>query len=305
MEKPTWNPLLRDGSPRKSLALLAMTATTLIWGLTFVSIKIAVSVLPPMTLAATRFVVASVLLQVVFRKREPEARFRKADLPLLLVGGLFGITLYFFFQNTGVRLISASEAAIIVAAIPVIIMMVNTLVYKDPLTFVMIGGVLVSVAGVYLVVMHGLSYGDSSSTGYLCMFGAVIAWVVYNFLTKPLLGRYTKLAIVSRQMIFGTLALLPFVFLEIESIEWQRITPAILMHVLFLGLFGSAMGYTLYIYALNHLGVVATSMFINLVPVVAAVSGAIVLGELLALTQIVGGLMVILSVSVVSLANRR
>jgi drug/metabolite transporter (DMT)-like permease len=290
---------------KRALALLAIGLTTIFWGLSFISIKVAVEVFPPMTLAAARFILASLLLFVFHAKREPSFRIERSDLPGFIVSGLLGITLYFFCENNGVKLISPSEAAIIVAGIPVLSTLADTIIYRNPLSPAKVVGVVMSVLGVYLVVRHGLDAKGSPIVGYLFMLGAVVAWVLYNFRTRPLFNRYSQLGIVSRQMIYGTIAFLPFLLFELQSIQWHRVSLVILLHVLYLGVFCSALAYTLYIYALDHLGVVTTSLFINLVPVVTVVFGTVFLDESIGLAQIAGGLLVLVSVSLVSLSRRR
>jgi len=289
---------------RRLLALAAMGAVTFVWGLSFVSIKVAVEVLPPMILAFSRFVLASLILGVILWRREGGIRFGPRDRLAFVVSGVLGVTLYFFFENNGVKRISPSAAAIIVTAIPILSMLTDTIVSRTRMGVVKIVGVAASAFGVYLVVRHGLSEGGSSLAGYLFMFGAVPVWVIYNFLTRRLFTRRSRISIVAMQILYGTVAFIPFMVFEIPLIRWDLITPVVLLHVVFLGVFCSALAYTFYVYALNHLGVTATSLFLNLIPVVTVAFSALFLQDTIGPIQMLGGLLVIASVSAVSLWGR-
>ena len=76
------------------------------------------------------------------------------------------------------------------------------------------------------------------------------------------------------------------------------------MHVLYLGIFCSAIGYTFYMYALDHLGVSTTTLYINLIPVVTVAASALFLREQIGGKQIVGAILVIVAVTIVSVSKK-
>ena len=134
----------------------------------------------------------------------------------------------------------------------------------------------------------------SSSKGNVFMFAAVIAWVAYTITTKPLYKKYSQIAIVYFQTLFGTLFLVPFVFFE--TTNWSLVNNTIILNVIYLGVFCSAIAYYLYIYAMDHLGVSTTSLFLNLLPVVTVIGSYFILGEKVNMYQIIGGALVIFAV---------
>jgi drug/metabolite transporter (DMT)-like permease len=280
-------------------ALAAVIACVLLWGLSFISIKIAVAVIPPMTLGALRFALAIVLLYLIKKKYAPEEKIRKEDLPLLVGAGLTGVTLYFFFENNGVAMIPASEASIIVGSIPVITLVAEA-VKNKAISLIAIAGALISLAGVALVA--GVSFSLSgNAAGYFFMAGACVSWVCYCFFTDPLFARRSRIYIVFWQSVIGFIGFLPFTFFEIFSktslknfIEATSLT--LWGNVLFLGIFCSAFGYWLYTLALKDLGVGTATLFINLIPVVSAVGGFFILGERLMPIQWLGAAMVLAGV---------
>lgn len=277
------------------MPIIAIVAAVVMWGFSFLSIKITVAVFPPMTLALLRFLMASVFLLGIIKWQEPQTRLAKQDYPAMALAGIIGITLYFYFQNNGVKLITASAASIIIAIIPIMTLVADTVILKIRLTKQKIWAVILSVVGVCLVVGLDIHWADSG-LGYLMMFGAAVAWVIYGLITKPLFKKYSQLVIVFYQTIFGTIALIPFVFFE--KTNWSQATSAMILHLIYLGVFCSALGYYVYMFALDKLGPNITTLFLNLVPVVAVGAGWFILNERLTLFQIIGGLLVISAVTI-------
>jgi len=316
---------------RRKLALLSIITCVLLWGFSFISIKESLPVFPPMTLGTVRFAIAIAVLFLMYRfspewqgkelqieKKKNADKLFKWDLPLLIGSGLSGVTFYFFFENNGVARITASEASIITAAIPVLTMIADWFAAKSSFRtkFTDNGqnntpglgwqswlGALISIAGVTLVV--GVSFSLSGNiSGYIYMGGAALCWVGYSMLTRPLFSRKrSRLYIVFWQNFIGFLGLLPFAILEYKN--WGEPTLPVMLHVFFLALGCSALGYWLYAYAMEALGVSTTSVFINLIPVVTVIAGFIVLNERLTFLQATGAALVLAGVYLTVLPQRK
>lgn len=279
---------------------LAILATVILWGISFISIKIVVEVLPPMTFALVRFIIASAILLIIFKIKEPQTRLSKKDIPLMAFGGFIGVTLYFYFENYGIQLTTASVASIIIATIPIFSLIAEAIVFKSKLTLKKIMGVLVSVVGVYFIIGGNVRelISSNSGLGYIMMFAAVFAWVGYSLVTKPLFEKYSQLAIVYYQSIFGTIFLIPFALFE--SPQWNLINSTIILNVIYLGVLCSALAYYLYVIALDHLGISVSSLYLNVIPLVTIIGSYFILHERIAGVQFVGGILVIFSVYLVS-----
>lgn len=281
---------------------------------------------PPMTLGFLRFALAAfffVFLLFIQRLRLGSAieakkeKIESRDLPWLIGGGLAGDTLYFFFENNGVALISASEASLIAGAIPALALIAEWVERKtralrgasastdgkDAFVFALWRwiGVLLSIAGVWCVAGASLAI-SGAVRGYVFMAGAAAAWVAYCFLTRPLFKRHSQFFIVFWQTIFGFIGFIPFAMLEIP--QWGTPNAGETGHVVFLGLCCSALGYWLYNYALKILDVVVSSVFINLIPVVTVAAGYCILGDRLTVIQWAGAVLVVAGVSLAIRSKR-
>jgi drug/metabolite transporter (DMT)-like permease len=120
---------------------------------------------------------------------------------------------------------------------------------------------------------------------------------------RPLFARRSRIYIVFWQTVFGFAGFLPFVFRELP--RWGTVDLTIVLHVAYLGIFCSALGYWFYARALEHLGVGAATVFVNLIPVVTVGAGYVFLGDRLSPTQWAGSAAVVLGVYLATWESRR
>jgi drug/metabolite transporter (DMT)-like permease len=280
-------------------ALAAIIACVLFWGFSFISIKITVAVFPPMSQGLLRFAIALVFLFFMKLKLAPGEKLKARDIPLLLGAGLFGVTFYFFCENNGIALVTASEASIAIGSIPVLTMLADSLSMKfarnKNTAMPRIGirqwiGAFISIAGVWLVA--GVSFALSGSVlGYIYMAGAAIFWVVYSLLTRPLFTRCSRIYIVFWQSVAGFIGFIPFAIMEFS--KWGHPDIPVILHLVFLSVFCTALGYWYYARSLEVLGMSVSAIFINLIPLVTVIFGFIVMGDRLTLLQWLGAIFVI------------
>jgi drug/metabolite transporter (DMT)-like permease len=283
-------------------ALAAIIICVLLWGFSFISIKVAIAELPPMTFGVLRFAIALVFLVFIKHRIAPGEKIRRRDLPLLAGAGLFGVTFYFFCENNGVALVTVSEASITIGSIPVITLLaerISGMTKRFAIRRVL--GAALSIAGVCFVA--GTSFAVSGNLlGYLYMGGAALCWVAYCFLTRPLFTRCSRIHIVFWQSVFGFLGFLPFALAEHS--RWAAPSLPVILHTVFLGIFCSAIAYWLYAQSLQVLGVAISAIFINFIPVVTAITGFFLLGDRLHPIQWAGAGLVIFGVTL-AMAEKR
>jgi len=287
------------------LATAAILVTVVLWGISFISIKVAVREVPPLTMALIRFAIATTILLIVIRRLEPAAKLEKGDFPKMLLAGCLGITIYFSFENTGVKLTTASSASLITSIIPIIAMLMDALIFKTRISPDKWLGVIVAMLGSYLVITANgqLSFSSSSFQGNLLMVGAMLSWIFYTILNKSFRQKYSGLFLTTYQTLLGTMMLIPLSFLEYQ--QWQIFSWQALGNIFFLAVCCSAVCYFLYIYALNILDVAVTTLYLNLVPVVGVISGYFILQETILPIQLLGGAIIITGILVVNARERR
>jgi drug/metabolite transporter (DMT)-like permease len=283
-------------------AYLMILAAVLTWGFSFVSIKITLRQIPPMSLGLYRFIIAAVLLLAAKRFFAPDEKLSLKEIPLLACAGFTGVTLYFFGENNGVKLITASESSIIIGAIPVLAILSERIIFGKKLTLLQYIGAVLSFVGIWIIVSKSITL-SANYKGYLFMAGAAVSWIVYNIMTRPLFKKHSSIFIVFWQTVFGTIGFIPFAVMEHPVIKGLHSDT--IGHLLFLAVVCSAMGYLFYVSALSKLDVVVSSVFINLIPVVSVIFCYIVLKERLHAIQLIGGAVVVAGVYLTSLGGEK
>lgn len=279
---------------QRYLALFLLILAVIFWGFSFISTKVVLAELPPVSIAFFRQIVSViVLLPLVLRSliRERFAQLSRAtqlDAVLVASSGLFGIVLYFIFENNGIRLSTAANASMIVAAVPVFTLMSEVLFFKLKITARILPCLALSILGVYLVISGDgrLDLSSARTIGNLLVVGAMVCWVSYTIINKRLTDKYSSLLLTYFQALFSLILFLPFILPEME--RWRVPGAGALLHLLYLGVCCSALGYIFYVFAVKRLGATISSAFLNLVPVVTVAGGLIWLRERITGLQLLG-----------------
>ncbi|MBN2897569.1 MAG: DMT family transporter [Clostridia bacterium] len=280
----------------KKIGIIAMMITALVWSISFINIKVAVAVVPPMTLGMLRFILASAILVVMVKVKKVDLSVEKRDWPYVFIAGALGITLYFYFENNGVKYTSASASSLIIATIPVFSVIADIIIYKMKFTKKVLVSIVCSLAGVALIVGFNVDelLASGYARGYGMMFGAVLSWIVYMIVTKPLFERYSQLHLLFYQSLIGMVCFIPFAWME--GFDYGLLTPNIVIHISSLGIFASVVGFYTYLTALDILGMSVSSVFLNLLPLLTVMFSMIFLHESMTLLQIAGGVLILISV---------
>lgn len=278
-----------------------MLLTIFVWGVSFLSIKVVVQVIPPMSQGAVRFLIASAILVVVKKMSGNKQKIERKDYKDLLAVGAIGISLYFYFENSSMLYLPTSIAGILIATIPIFTMISDAIFYKVAIPKIKWIGVVLSIFGVYLIVSNQeIGIGADRSiflTGLAMMIGAIFSWIVYAMFMKKLSYKYDSLTITCYQSIVGALCFLPFSFGE--EILWSRIDFVIILNLIFLSVICSAMAFLGYNFAVAKIGASESSIYLNLMPIVTMVAGVLVFKERLGYMQILGSILVLASIYIV------
>lgn len=281
------------------LALLLMVLASLFWGLSFISTKVILAEIPPVTIAFFRqFIAAATLLPMIAYSHELPGITRR-DLAVICSSGLFGIVLYSVLENNGLQYTTASNASMIVAALPIFTLISEALFFRQKVSARVVLCLLISMIGVWLVVsVNGrLDFTSARFLGNLLMIGAMICWVAYTSLNKRLDNSYPSIALIFYQSAASIILFIPFVMPEVG--RWPAladVSAAVLVNLVFLGVFCSALAYVFYVRALKSLGATFSAAFLNLIPVITVVAGYVILQEDLMGIQLFGMAIIMASI---------
>ena len=261
-------------------AYTAAVGMTVAFGLSFVATKYALRGFEPLLLALLRFSLAGGILWVVWRARRGPERVSRGELGRLALLGFVSLTVYFSFENLGIARTSASEAAILIATIPLFVVILNTFTLRERNTARQWAGIALSFAGIAaLVLLGGGGAGGGSLTGNLLVLAASLSAGVYSILARRLLVSRPALFVTTFQNLFGALFMLPLALAEAALVGVRHPTPSAAGGVLFLTVVCSITAYLLLNYAFRFIAASRVAVFINLTPIVAVASAYVLLGE--------------------------
>jgi drug/metabolite transporter (DMT)-like permease len=282
-----------------------------LFGASVVAVRVAVQDIPPLTLAILRFGQGSLLLLLLlFICARDLLRIGGSDVPYLFLLGAIFFSIFPVTFNTGLRLTEASRGALMLATMPLWSVLLARAAKKEHLSTSQMCGVLLTFAGVGVVIAErGLTFAGKSLSlaGDALMLVTALCGAVYGVLAKRMLTRYSALTVTAYTMIFGTLLLVPAAFVEHPSsavAAMGRMHTDTVMIVLFIGIFGGAIGNFLWTFALTRLSPTKVAVYVNLNPMIATLLGATLLAEKLTGIFIAGFAAVLGGVLLVNLPGR-
>ena len=269
-------------------ALLALMA--LIWGVNLIIVKAALAVFQPLAFNAVRFPLAAVALIAVARLMGYRLPPRRFWVPLALYGVL-GNSLYQLGFIEGLGRTRAGNAALLMAANPVLTAVISHWRGHEHVGSRDWLGLALSGAGVALVVLgSGVEVGFGSTVvGDLMVLGAVLCWALYAVGSSPLVHELGSVPMTAWTTALGTV---PIVLMGLPSLagqRWDAVTPAAWGAVLYASLGAIVTGYLLWARGIRRLGSTRVALYSNFTPVFAFLAAWPVLGETPTLWQVVGG----------------
>ncbi len=287
---------------------------TLIWGTNYAIVKNAFRSIDPQAFNAVRMILASMVFLAVMAairglppSRRPEGSIAAIfytpspvtwrDWLGLAALGIVGQGLYQFLFVAGLARTSVANAALIAAAAPVLIALAGAAIGEDRVGPGHWLGALLSLGGIYIVVGRGLSIGGSTLAGDLTMFAAVCCWAVYTMGSRPLMIRHSPVAVTGLSMSMGTLLYVPAVLSHVRAVDWRLLDRGVWFAMVYSALFALCVSYTIWYAAVREMGSARTSVYSNLVPLVAMATAVLFLGEPLGVRKIAGAAAVLVGVA--------
>ncbi|EEO27754.1 DMT family transporter [Oxalobacter paraformigenes] len=259
---------------------LIALVTVAIWGTTFVSTKVLIrSGLTPVDIFFYRFVLAYLCIWIISPKRWFADSVK--DELWLAAAGFCGGALYFVTENTALDLTLVSNVSLIVCIAPLLTAFLVILFYRnEKVRKTLLAGSVMALVGVALVVFNGHFILKLSPAGDLLTVAAAFSWAFYCLILKRLDLRYPTLFITRKVFFYGVVTLLPFLpFLPLHFEAAIFMQPAVWTNLLFLSLVASMLCFIMWNMAVKELGPVLATNYIYIVPLIAMLTSAVLLGE--------------------------
>jgi drug/metabolite transporter (DMT)-like permease len=277
---------------------LATLTAVVFWSASFIATSIAYITIAPLQLGMVRGILPAFLFAVMRLFTKNRERPSKGDLPRVALSGLFGVTLYFTFQNIGVDMTTSSNAALITASFPAMTLLLESLIDRVVPAANKIAGIVIAMIGVGILTGATAEGSSNQALGNLCLLGAGLVWAVYSMLTRAVAQKYSAATVTTYQMLFGGIFFIPIALLEGKP--WQLPTLSTAGAILFLCVGCSLLAYVLYNYGLQKISAGVAVSMVNLVPALGLVFSFVILHEAISARQIIGGLIVVAGVTLSS-----
>jgi drug/metabolite transporter (DMT)-like permease len=262
-------------------AYLALAAVCVIWGTTYLGLRIGVTQFPPFLFSFLRFISAGTLLagfmltvgKVPWPSRE--VLFNQS------LCGLLMVTLGISVVGWAEVYISSGLAAIICSCMPIWALLINVLIIKDEQpNWIIILGLAAGITGI--VIIFGEHINEFTQTNYtqaiVATFLANLSWAAGSIWIKKKSGHGNPFLNAGLQMLAGAVFLVPLTLLfdDYSRVQWSA---SLLYTLAYMSLIGSVAAYACYSYAIKHLPMTIVSMYAYINPVVAVILGWLILDE--------------------------
>jgi drug/metabolite transporter (DMT)-like permease len=292
-------------TPPTWLLLSAFGAVYLIWGSTYLAIRIAIETVPPFLMAGSRFLMAGVILYPIMRRlgapRPSRLDWRNAIIigALLLLAGNGGVS---WAEQT----VPTNITALIIAATPLWIILFDWIRPKGKRPSAMVAvGLGLGFIGVGLIVIGRSSFGGKSvdPAGAIVLLIASLCWALGSIFSRHARQSSSALLNVAMQMMSGGVLLLVTGLVSGEPgyFAFHKVSAASLGAFIYLTLFGSLIGFTAYVWLLQVSTPARVSTYAYVNPFIALILGSVFLDEKLPKSALIAGCCILAAVMLISL----
>lgn len=277
---------------------LLLVLATILWGGNFVIGRAVAGDIPPLTLAFLRWCAAFVVFfPLVYRRTRQEWPVIQANWPAVIAMAITGVASFNTLVYIGLHYTTSINASLMNSSTPIIIYILSFIFLKERLSKFQLTGTTLSLIGVLFIISGG-SIGSllsfSFNKGDLIVLAAVFCWSIYSLLVKQYAGRLPGYSTFLVTIGLGIVMLLPFTVYELmttsASINWSFGTVGAIFYV---GIAASIVAFLSWNSGVVAIGPNRASIYLNFIPLFAAVFAILFLEEQVIVAQLIGGLAVI------------
>ena len=281
----------------------------LIWGTSFLWIKIAVEDVSPLVLVGFRTLIGALGLAAIIlanRKNLPSKEAIRAKIFDFIILGLVNIALPWALISWGEQFINSGIASILNSAMPLFTIIIAPLMIKEErITLPKVAGLITGFLGVIILMMPSIKSGWSANL--MGMGAMLLASFLYAF--SAVYGRKKAGGLPPRiqsflQLTFGTIIIWVMAF-AVEGTPTMPSTPLTWIALLWLGLLGSCIAYILYFHLLREIGPTRTSLVTYIPPLVGTLLGILILNEAFYWQAIIGALLILSGIFIVNYQKKK
>ena len=293
--------------PPKWQILTAFSIIYLVWGSTFLAVRVSVQQVPPFLLAAVRFLLAGTILYAWMRLRGVAAPTRREWVVSSLLSTLIFVLDYgcLFWAE---QRVPSGIAAVVLATIPVFITLLEIIFLKTQRLTLRLGlALLTGICGVSVLMNNSFTLGEVpiDRAGALALLVASVSWSFATVFTNRLSLPASKPMSAAAQMLSGgvQLVVVSAIAGEFPRFHIRDVSATVWMLLIYLIVAGSIVGYTAYVWLLHHESPTKVGTYAYVNPVIAVALGHFLGAEAVGMRTLLGTLLVLVSVVVITTAK--
>ncbi len=266
--------------------------TIAIWSTAFVGNKVLLAYLTPIEIMIYRFVLAYGALLILYpRWRLPRSL---QDEAYFFAIGFLGIFVYFLFENYALKYTQATNVGLFMGAIPLLTAIVAHLILPDEhFSRKLLFGFVLAMGGMAMILFEGHRFQLRFRGDLLALMGA-ITFALYSALLKRAPQGYHYIEITRKSFFYGLLLMLLWRIWDGTPLQLTPLRHTVVWsNLLYLGFFSSGLAFLLYQQGIERIGSIAASNYIYLVPLLTAITGVLVLNEIVTPTMIAAGSLIL------------
>lgn len=261
---------------------------------------------PPLLLASLRFIIAGLILlipsvQLLRLRLEP---LSWKDYAVAFGLGAFGVSFSIGVYHMAIPHLQANIAAIAFSANPAFVVLFSPWILHEKLTKRKIAGVMVGLSGILIFAFKDGRLDVGSLRGLFLMTVALVSFAMYTVLSKKVMHRYGAVLLLCLASLIGGILLFPVSWM-VEGSPVPCLCSCSWSGILYLSVFGTALGYWLFFFGVINVGATRGSMFFFLKPAMASAFAWMFLGEVVTPRIVTGSLLVIAALICVLMPARK
>lgn len=294
----------------RALVWSLLVVVAFLWGVSFLASTIALKSVDPMELLAVRWGLSAILFLILIASRVIKVSYKGKPIKELILMAIFQPCLYSLFELLGIKYTSTSESSIMISLIPIMVIIIAALFYKQHYSRKVKFAVLIAFLGVLITTVFSPAFSiGGQGKGFIYLILAIITSGFYNLMVNNLSKHYSAIEISATMVVIGG------IFYNIISLcqgngihpyQMMAVDSSFLLAALFLG-FGCSFGaYFLYNYILTKMQPgIASCLQVNGVTLVGVIAGIVVMNDPFGWYTVVGMILLTFGIAVASLEGNK
>ncbi|MBD1380908.1 DMT family transporter [Metabacillus arenae] len=272
--------------------ILGIISVTLVWGYTWVTMKIAISDIPPFLFSSLRLLIGSIPLFIILIIQRKRLSVGKENLKnyfimsFLMALGYMGILTY------GMQFVDSGKTSVLVYTMPIFVTIISHFKLNEKMNMYKMIGLLFGLSGLLFILgLEIINFDTKVIFGELLIVISAVCWGLANVFSKLKFKNIDIIHMNAWQLIMGTFFLFIFSLLlePNNSIQWSN---EAILSLLFNGLFSTAFTFVVWFWVLNQIDAAKASMALMFVPILGIIFGYLQLGEEITFSMMIGAIFI-------------